>query len=92
MFDHDAEADLYFGHGGAGISRKRISYRRFAQASAAVKFAIEQLAPAAFNSTFLEVQDERFNSEEIRALYENAGFPLPRQAPARLTRQDGQRR
>ena len=77
MFDYDAAAELYFGHAG-GRARKRIGYRRFAQASAAVQFAVEQLAPAAFNGAYLEVDDARFNAGEILLLYENANFPLVR--------------
>jgi hypothetical protein len=75
MFDYDAAAELWFGHAG-GRARKGIGYRRFGQAAAAVQFAVEQLAPAAFNGAFLEVHDERYNADEIRLLYEHARFPL----------------
>jgi len=79
MFDYDASAELYFGHAG-GRARRRIGYRRFASASAAVQFAVEQLAPAAFNGAFLEVNDARFNAGEILLLYEDSAFPLSRKA------------
>ena len=78
MFDYEAAAELYFGY--AGGNRRRIGYRRFARASAAVQFAVEQLAPQAFTGAYLEVDDERFNSGEIRLLYDAASFPLARRA------------
>jgi hypothetical protein len=77
MFDYDAAAELFFGHPGVR-ARSKVGYRRFAHASGAVLFAVEQLAPALLNGAFLEVNDDRFNAAEIRSLYEHADFPLAR--------------
>jgi hypothetical protein len=79
MFDYEAAAELFFGHPGVK-TRSKVGYRRFAQASSAVLFAVEQLTPAVLNGTFLEVNDDRFNATEIRSLYEHADFPLTRRA------------
>jgi hypothetical protein len=79
MFDYDAAAELYFGHPGAR-ARRKVGYRRFPQAAAAIQFAAEQLAPAALDTAFMEVNDDRFNAAEIRQLYEHADFPLARRA------------
>jgi hypothetical protein len=79
MFDYDAAAELFFGHPGVR-ARSKVGYRRFAHASNAVLFAVEQLAPALLNGAFLEVNDDRFNAAEIRSLYEHADFPLARRA------------
>jgi hypothetical protein len=76
MFDYDAAAELYFGH----RSRRRVGYRRFAQAAAAVQFAVEHLAPAALSGAYLEIEDDRYNAEDIRLLYEHADYPLVRKA------------
>lgn len=79
MFDYDAKAELFFGHPGMRM-RSKVGYRRFSHASTAVQFAVESLAPAIFNGTFLEVNEDRFNAAEIRSLYEHADFPLARKA------------
>jgi hypothetical protein len=79
MFDYDAAAELYFGHPNAR-TRRKVGYRRFPRAATAIQFAAEQLAPAARDSAFLEVNDARFNAAEIRELYEHTDFPLARRA------------
>jgi hypothetical protein len=49
-------------------------YRRFATAAEALRFAVEDLrTPKAFGA-WLDVGDERFNSIEIRRLYEAADY------------------
>ena len=77
MLDYDAAAGLYFGRPG-GQARKMTGYRRFASVSAAVLFAVEQLAPAQLDHALLEVDEDRFNATDIRLLYESAHFPLAR--------------
>ena len=54
----------------------RTKYRRFATAAEALRYAVEDLRmPKAFGA-WLEVGDERFNSNEIQRLYEAADYPL----------------
>jgi hypothetical protein len=79
MFDYDAAADLYFGRQGVH-TRKTTGYRRFARASAAVQFAVEQLTSNQLDHALLEVEEDRFNAAAIRLLYESADFPLARKA------------
>ena len=72
-FDYNAPAELV-------LSKRakdgRIKYRRFATAAEALRYAVEELrTPQAF-SAWLEVGDERFNSIEIRRLYEADDYPL----------------
>jgi len=55
-------------------------YKRFAQAADAVRFAIEELPSELFLGAFIEVDGERYGCDEIRRLYESAGYPLPRRA------------
>ena len=79
-FDYTAEAELF-------PTRRRLprrqplGYRRFAQAAQAIRFAIEDLAPDLLVGAFLEVDERRYNSEEIRRLYDGANYPLPRSVP-----------
>ena len=79
-FDYNALAELYPARswkGGAG----RVTYKRFEAASEAVRFAIEELPPQALLGTYLEVEEERFDSRQIRRLYDSEDYPLPRSAP-----------
>jgi hypothetical protein len=54
----------------------RTKYRRFATAAEALRYAVEKLRmPRAFGA-WMEVGDERFNSNEIQRLYEASDYPL----------------
>jgi hypothetical protein len=76
-FDYNAAAELF-------PTRKRIprrqplGYKRFAQAALAIRFAIEDLAPELLVGAFLEVDEQRYSSDDIRRLYESAEYPLAR--------------
>ena len=58
--------------------RNALTYRRFASGAAAIRFAIEDLAPSAFAATVLVVDGERHEAAAIRLLYAGAGYPLRR--------------
>jgi hypothetical protein len=78
-FDYSAEAELF-------PTRRRVprrqplGYRRFAQAAQAIRFAIEDVPPELLIGAYLEVNEQRYNSDQIRRLYEGADYPLPRAA------------
>jgi hypothetical protein len=72
-FDYNAPAELFLAKPPKG---SRTKYRRFATAAEALRYAVEDLRiPKAFGA-WLEVGDERFNSSEIRRLYEADDYPL----------------
>ena len=76
-FDYNALAELY-------PTRKRrprrepFGYKRFAQAAQAIRFAMEDLPPECLVGAFLEVDERRYGSDDIRRLYESVEYPLTR--------------
>jgi hypothetical protein len=61
------------------------AHRRFARAADAIRFA-EELPPALLVGASLEVDEERFNGNGIRQLYQSAEYSLNRRAQgARLS-------
>jgi hypothetical protein len=72
-FDYSAPAELFAAHGRAGLR-----YRRFSKAAEAIRYAVEKLPGEALPTISIEVDDERYDAKQIRALYENDGYPLAR--------------
>ena len=76
-FDYDATAELF-------PTRRRLprrqsfGYKRFARAAHAIRFAMEDMPPASLVGAFLEVDEQRYGSDDIRRLYESADYPLAR--------------
>jgi hypothetical protein len=77
VFDYDAPAELFPTRSRKG--NRPMGYRRFSKAADAIRFAMEELAPELLVGAHLEVEEERFDSEGIRRLYDHAEYPLVRQ-------------
>ena len=81
-FDYTALGELYptrsYKHRAGSIK-----YKRFEVAAEAVRFAMEELSPEFLRGTYLEVEEQRFNGQQIRLLYESRDYPLPRKLPLR---------
>ena len=58
--------------------QKPSGYGRFARAADAIRFAIEELPASLLVGTHLEVDEEKFDGDGIRRLYESAEYPLAR--------------
>jgi hypothetical protein len=80
-FDYSAEAEL-FSRRNRKFKQQPVGYRRFAHAADAIRFAIEELQPEFLLGAQLEVDEERYNGQGIRRLYESVDYPLVRRGAA----------
>ena len=76
-FDYKAVADLFPARN-RKFNRQFTRYRRFDSAAEALRFAIEELPPQLSVGAYLEVEEERFDRNAMRRLYDSAEFPLTR--------------
>src|SRR5262249_29674611 len=75
-FDYAASAELFMPKRNGG-ARPTLSYRRFATAAEAIRFAVEELPAIRTLGARMQVGEERFNGDDIRRLYESASAPSP---------------
>ncbi len=76
-FNYDVSAELFLR--GIGAGGKRLVYKRFTSAAAAIQFAVE--GSSGFATVTLEVDGERFEKDDIRRLYDAEDYPLMRKLP-----------
>jgi hypothetical protein len=77
-FDYDAPAELFPSRTKKG--RGQITYKRFETGAEAIRFAIEDVPPAALVGAYLELDEARFGFQDIHSLYRDAAFPLKRRS------------
>ncbi|AUX75363.1 MULTISPECIES: hypothetical protein [Sinorhizobium] len=75
-FDYSAGAGLYPCKTVRRTSRLR--YKRFESAAEAIRFAIEDMPVAMLRGSVLEVDEARYDGQQMRRLYEADAYPLPR--------------
>ncbi len=75
-FDYSAPAELYSarGHG----RRAPLSYRRFATAAEAIRYAVEQIPKNLSAAAYIETGEQTITHKELRELYDSPDFPLER--------------
>jgi len=79
-FNYNAPAELFPSR--SRRTRGPVAYKRFNSAAEALRYAIEVLPASGLLGATLEVNEVRFGHLEIRALYDDAAYPLPRRAQA----------
>jgi hypothetical protein len=77
-FDYDAPAELFPSR--IKKVRGQITYKRFETGAEAIRFAVEDVPPAALLGAYLELDEARFGFDDIYSLYKNASFPLKRRS------------
>ena len=77
-FDYTTPAELFMAKRKGG-SRQPLVYRRFPSAAEAIRFAVEEFPAVHTLGAWLQVGDERFDSDDIQRLCENDEYPLQRQ-------------
>jgi hypothetical protein len=83
-FAYDAPAEI-FSSDGRAVRKRPVTYRRFASSAEAIRFAIEQLPQPMQRGTVMEVDGDRIQITEIRALYDSQRYPLSRQDSQPIT-------
>ena len=76
-FDYGLPAELFTAKR-KGRPRQRLGYRRFATAAEAIRFAVEDFPAIRTLGAWMQVGDERFDSNEIHRLYDSDDYPLQR--------------
>ena len=85
-FDYNSPAELFISkRKGVGGLRAPTGYRRFATAAEAIRFAVEEFPAIRTLGAWMQVGDDRFDSDEIGRLYESSDYPLERV----VSRKDG---
>jgi len=78
-FDYNSPAELFMPkRKGVAGGRSPIAYRRFATAAEAIRFAVEEFPAGRTLGPWMQIGEERFDSDEIHQLYESTDFPLRR--------------
>jgi Arc/MetJ-type ribon-helix-helix transcriptional regulator len=72
-FDYSSPAELFLSK---RTKTSRVKYRRFRTAAEAIRYAVEELPALRSLGAWIQVGDERFNSDEIQRLYEGSEYPL----------------
>jgi len=76
-FNYSLPAELFMSKR-KGRPPQRVGYRRFATAAEAIRFAVEDFPAIRTLGAWMQVGDERFDSNEIHRLYDSDDFPLQR--------------
>ncbi len=86
--DYFLEAALFYGK--SAKRTQNLTFRRFAQAAEAIRFAVEELSPSILNGCKLEIGEAEYFGRAIRPLYDDRAFPLLRRKRVSGQKKDAQ--
>jgi hypothetical protein len=75
--DYTVPAELY---SGGKYKSSIVRYRKFPSAAEAIRFAIEQVPAGDLPGLAIEFDDDRYEGEAIRTLYQAPDYPFARKA------------
>jgi hypothetical protein len=76
-FDYGLPAELFAGKR-RSARRQRLGCRRFPSAAEAIRFTVEDFPAVRTLGAWMQVGEERYDSEDIHRLYERNEYPLQR--------------
>lgn len=76
QFNYDGPAEV-FTQTGRSARNSRVEYRRFDTVREAIRHVMETLPIEKLKSTVIETEDERYDADAIRLLYDAEGFARP---------------
>lgn len=77
-FKYTSPGELFYPRASNFHKRPGMSYRRFATAAEALRFAIEGMPPPILQGCYIEVEGERYHSGQMREFYDSTDYPLAR--------------
>ena len=79
-FDYTAPAELFIGKGRGTSRGNHMTYRRFPTSAEAIKYVVEALETATPLRAALVVGEDRYESSQIRKLYDGTRYPFSRKS------------
>jgi hypothetical protein len=77
-FNYQSPGELYYPKAPAIKRKPPITYRRFATAAEALRYAIESFPALVLQGCYMEVEGERYDANQMRELYDSADYPFER--------------
>jgi hypothetical protein len=77
-FNYASPGELYYPKARSFKSHPGMSYRRFATAAEALRFAIEGIPAPFLQGCVMQVDGERYHPGQMRELYDSKDYPLTR--------------
>ena len=77
-FNYDVPGEFYSRKSPGFRKPSGLAFQRFDTAAEAIRFAMEDISPAALGGCTLVVEGERLGAAELKALYASPNFPLPK--------------
>lgn len=75
-FNYAASAEVYPGRRSTRF--RAVRYHRFDTTAEALRYLFEEMPPELLAGAVLETEEQRFEVDQIAALYQDDAYPLPK--------------